>query len=142
MIVDSSAVVAIVTKEECAIDLLHALRMATRVFMSAATYVELGVVLDRRLTPEERHRVDAMLTSCDVEIVPNTSSQAKIARAAYRDFGKGSGHAAHLNMGDCFSYALASETGEELLFAGESFTHTDVMPAWHPSTLRDDTDPL
>ncbi len=58
-----------------------------------------------------------------------TQHQARIARAAYRDFGKGSGHPAGLDLGDCFAYALAKDTGEPLLFKGKDFVHTDVVPA-------------
>jgi ribonuclease VapC len=58
-----------------------------------------------------------------------TKDQARIGREAYRDFGKGSGHPAQLNFGDCFAYALAKVTGEPLLFKGSDFVHTDVTPA-------------
>jgi ribonuclease VapC len=64
-----------------------------------------------------------------VSIEPVTTAQARIARDAYRDFGRGSGHPAQLNFGDCFAYALATETGEPLLFKGDDFGHTDVLPA-------------
>jgi ribonuclease VapC len=64
-----------------------------------------------------------------VSIEPVTAEQARIAREAYRDFGKGSGHPAQLNFGDVFSYALAKDTGEKLLFKGNDFIHTDVEPA-------------
>jgi ribonuclease VapC len=62
-------------------------------------------------------------------VAPVTEQQARIARAAYRDFGKGSGHPARLNFGDCFAYALAKDTGEPLLFKGRDFAHTDIVPA-------------
>ena len=97
--------------------------------MSAASYVELCSVIDNRIWPRDSRRLDAMLAAYGVEIVPFTASQATIARDAYRDFGKGSGHPAHLNMGDCFSYALAYETDDELLFVGDDFSHTDVRQA-------------
>jgi ribonuclease VapC len=64
-----------------------------------------------------------------VEVIDVTAEQAHIARSAYRDFGKGSGHPARLNFGDCFSYALAKTTGEALLFSGDDFGHTDLTPA-------------
>jgi len=130
MIVDTSAIVAIWLNEPCAPELSKLLLAEPHVTMSAATYVELGAVLDSRLSPENRRRLDSLLESYGVEIVPLTPAQAKLARTAYRDFGKGSGHAARLNLGDCFSYALASETGESLLFVGEDFTKTDIIPAW------------
>jgi len=132
MIIDTSAIVAIWDQEVSANALSKAMLKAERVLMSAASYVELGAVVDNRDLPERNRAVDTILAAYGVEIVPFTPSQAKIAREAYRDFGKGSGHPAHLNLGDCFSYALASETGDELLFVGDDFTHTDVVPAWRP----------
>jgi len=133
MIVDSSAMVAIAKGEPLAARLSRLLMDEGSASISAATYVELGIVLDHRATPEEMRQVDSMLKAYGIEIVPLTPSQATIARAAYRDFGKGSGHPAHLNMGDCFSYALATEMDEPLLFVGDDFIYTDVTPAWRPA---------
>jgi ribonuclease VapC len=75
------------------------------------------------------NRFDALLAQLDVRVVPFTPSQATIARQAYRDFGRGSGHPAKLNFGDCFAYALAIDTDEPLLFKGDDFHHTDVRVA-------------
>ena len=132
MIVDSSAIVAIWDEEPSKRALSQVLLDAGGAKMSAATYVEMGVVIDNRSRPERSRSLDSMLRAFGIEVVPFTPSQAVIARAAYRDFGKGSGHPAHLNMGDCFSYALASEMDEPLLFVGDDFTHTDVRAAWRP----------
>ena len=74
-------------------------------------------------------RLDAFLQEAEVEIEPVTIEQARLAREAYRDYGKGSGHPARLNFGDCFAYALARDTGEPLLFKGDDFRRTDVTPA-------------
>jgi ribonuclease VapC len=74
-------------------------------------------------------RLDELLAAADIVIEPMTVEQARIARDAYRDFGKGSGHPARLNLGDCFAYALAIEMGEPLLFLGDDFRATDVTPA-------------
>ena len=134
MIVDPSALVAISAEEPGADQISRILRDAERVQMSAASYVELCSVIDNRIWPRDSRRLDAMLVAYGVEIVPFTASQATIARDAYRDFGKGSGHRAHLNMGDCFSYALAYETDDELLFVGDDFKYTDVRPAWLPES--------
>ena len=71
------------------------------------------------------HRTDV----AELRVEPVTHDQARIARDAYRDFGKGSGHKADLNFGDCFAYALVKSTGEALLFKGNDFNHTDVTPA-------------
>jgi ribonuclease VapC len=133
MIVDTSAIVAIWRHEGTAEALSEALLQADQATMSAATYVELCCVLDDRAAPEKGRYLDDLLRSCGIVVVPFTPTQAQLARAAYRDFGKGSGHKAHLNLGDCFAYALASDTGDELLFVGDDFTYTDVTPAWLPS---------
>jgi len=86
------------------------------------------VVIDGKRDPVRSARLDELLSRSDVEIVDVTAEQAHIARAAYRDFGRGSGHPARLNFGDCFSYALARATGEPLLFKGDDFVHTDLTP--------------
>lgn len=125
MIVDTSAIIAILAGEPEATHFRHLITMnSTR--MSAATYVETGVVIDRLGMPEKSRLLDKFLNAAEISIEPVTAEQANIARAAYRDFGKGTGHKAQLNFGDCFSYALATELGEPLLFKGDDFTHTDV----------------
>lgn len=128
MIVDSSAVVGILNGEPDAEALSDALVSARNRRMSAATLVELYVVIDGKRDPVRSARLDELLSRSDVEIVDVTAEQAHIARAAYRDFGRGSGHPARLNFGDCFSYALARATGEPLLFKGDDFVHTDLTP--------------
>jgi len=128
MIVDSSAVVGILNGEPDAEALSDALVSARNRRMSAATLVELSVVIDGKRDPVRSARLDELLSRSDVEIVDVTAEQAHIARAAYRDFGRGSGHPARLNFGDCFSYALARATGEPLLFKGDDFVHTDLTP--------------
>ncbi|MGL4177458.1 MAG: type II toxin-antitoxin system VapC family toxin [Dermatophilaceae bacterium] len=129
MIVDTSALVAIVTEEPERDAMLDAIRSAVRVRMSAGTYLEVGVVVDGRRSPVLTRRLDDVITALGIEIVPLTPGHASLGRAAYRDFGKGGGHPARLNLGDCFAYALARETGEPLLFKGDDFIHTDVLPA-------------
>jgi len=129
VIVDTSAIVAIWCGEPSAAALSSALQNASRVLISAASYVELCAVLDNRGMPERNRSVDALLRAFGVEIVPLTASQARCARDAYRDFGKGSGHRARLSTGDCFSYALAHEMDDELLFVGDDFSHTDLRAA-------------
>ena len=129
MIVDTSAIVAIWLGEPAASELSQLLLGEPHVSMSAATYVELCCVLDNRQAPQDNRRLDALLDAYGVQIVPFTPEQARLARAAYSDFGRGSGHPARLNFGDCLSYALAADTGDTLLFVGDDFTHTDVLPA-------------
>ena len=129
MIVDSSAFVGILRGEPGAETLEDALISVRNRRMSAATLVELCVVIDSSRDPVKSGRLDDLLRRFDVEIIDVTAEQAHIARDAYRDFGKGSGHPARLNFGDCFSYALAKTTGEPLLFKGDDFGHTDLTPA-------------
>jgi len=79
--------------------------------------------------PVASRRFDELVDTAELQVEPVTHHQARIARDAYRDFGKGSGRKAGLNFGDCFAYALAKSTGEALLFKGDDFAHTDVRPA-------------
>ncbi len=128
MIVDSSALIAIVRDEPEAEEFAHALAINTS-RVSAATFVEACIVADRSADPVVGHRLDELLATSETEIVPLTAQQARIARRANRDFGKGSGHPARLNFGDCFAYALAIDSGEPLLYKGDDFGHTGVASA-------------
>ncbi len=128
MIIDTSALIAILYGEpeaEAFINLIN--RSETR--LSAAGYVETGAVIDRAGDPVASRELDDLLALADVRIEPVTEVQARIARQAYRDFGKGSGHQAQLNFGDCFSYALAKTADEPLLYKGSDFNHTDIAAA-------------
>lgn len=129
MIVDTSAIVAIITDEPEADRLLAALAGAKSAHMSAATYVECSIVIDRRSGAATRRRFDQLLASLDVAVTALTAEHARLAREAHREFGKGSGSPAGLNLGDCFSYALAAHSGEELLFKGADFAATDILAA-------------
>ena len=80
-------------------------------------------------TPSRGVGLDELIADNGIEVVAFTAEQAKIARQAYRDYGRGSGHPANLNFGDCFSYALAAERREPLLFVGDDFGHTDIRSA-------------
>lgn len=130
MIVDTSAIIAIVLGETRSEDLAETLVDATAPKMSAATAVEVNAVLTRRLRPEDQRRVERLLDVWEIELVACDAEQAEITSRAYRDFGRGSGHPAGLNLGDCFSYALAEVTGEPLLYVGDDFVHTDVSAAY------------
>lgn len=129
MIVDTSAVIAILAREPERADFLAAIQSAQSVRISAGTYVELGAVVDARRDPLDSRALDDLLRALRIEVAPFTVEQASTARAAYRDFGRGSGHPARLNLGACFSYALARDTGEPLLYKGDGFVHTDVIAA-------------
>ena len=123
MIVHSSALVAMLWCEPEGEALAEVLTADQNPVVSAANYLEAGIVIDRDRDAALSATLDAVIAELGIEIVPVTPEQAKIARQAYRDFGKGSGHPARLNFGDCFAYALAMERGEKLLFKGEDFVH-------------------
>ncbi len=129
MIIDTSALVAILRAEPEAVVCAKAIELADIRRLSAANYVELGAVIDRAGDAIASRRVDELLTTARIKVEAVTDDHARIAREAFRDFGKGSGHPARLNFGDCFSYALAKATGEPLLFKGDDFKHTDVACA-------------
>lgn len=129
MIVDTSAVVAILRKEPDAGRYEDALAISVSPLISAGTYLEASIVVDANRDPVLSARLDDLVAASRMSIEPVTEEQAKIARQAYRGYGKGSGHPAKLNFGDCFSYALARATGKPLLFKGDDFTHTDLEPA-------------
>jgi ribonuclease VapC len=129
MIIDTSALVAILRAEPEAEICARAIESATVRRVSAVNFVEAAVVIDGSRDPIASRRFDDLLREAQVLIEPVTEIQARLARDAYRDFGKGSGHSARLNFGDCFAYALAKTTGDSLLFIGADFGHTDIMPA-------------
>ena len=97
--------------------------------LSAANFVKAAIVIDGSRDPIASRRFDELLKEAAIVVEPVTEAQARIAREAFRDFGKGSGHPAELNFGDCFAYALAKASGEPLLFKGDDFSHTDLVPA-------------
>lgn len=129
MIVDSSALVAIMRDEPEAEAFSAALARSTDSKISAANWLEAAVVVDGAGDPVASRRFDELVRRAELRIEPVTAAEARIARQAYRDFGKGSGSTAGLNFGDCFAYALAVERGESLLFKGDDFGHTDVVAA-------------
>src|SRR6202020_1387113 len=130
MIVDTSAVIAILKEERDAPRSLRAIAVSTEPKrISAANYLEAGIVVDANRNPLLSPRLDDLIVQTEIEIEAVTPQQADIARAAYRDFGRGSGHPAQLDFGDCFAYALAKSTREPLLFKGDDFSHTDVAIA-------------
>jgi ribonuclease VapC len=129
MIIDTSAVMAILRAEPDAATYATAIEQATVRRLSAANFVEAAAVIDGSRDPVASRKLDDLLAEAEISIAPVTEAQAHLARAAYRDFGRGSGHPARLNFGDCFAYALAKESGEPLLFKGDNFAHTDIAGA-------------
>lgn len=129
MILDSSAVLAILREEAEVDDFIRVIDQAGICRISAVNYVESAIVIDSARDPGASRRLDQFVREAGVCIEPVTVEQAQLAREAYRDFGKGSGHRAKLNFGDCFAYALAKATAEPLLFKGGDFVHTDIERA-------------
>ncbi len=129
MIVDSSALVAILRREPEGPLFSAALDTSSTTRISAATFFECALVVDQWKSPTLSNRLDELIQQFRIEIEPVSVAQARIARQAYRDYGRGSGHPANLNFGDCFSYALAREKLEPILFKGDDFGHTDLRSA-------------
>lgn len=125
MILDSSVLIAVVRNEPGTAEIYDVMTQAGSLSVSAATLLETSIVATR----SNHATVDDILAAAGARIVPFDAEQARIARAAYATYGKGSGSPARLNFSDCVSYALATVTGEPLLFTGDDFTHTDITPA-------------
>ena len=128
MIVDTSAVIAILFEESEAERCHQAIAQAPHSRMSVANFLEAAMVLEGRSGLESGRDLDDYLQEAMIELEPVTVEQAHAARRAWRRFGKGN-HPAGLNYGDCFAYALAEVTGEPLLFKGQDFALTDVEVA-------------
>lgn len=128
MIVDSSALLAILLVEPDAGTYAERLAGPARARISTATYVELINVCDRRVGRDAVAEAERLIESAMIELVPFTIEQAQWARHARLTYGVGR-HEAALNFGDCFTYALAKETGEPLLFKGSDFAYTDLTAA-------------
>ncbi len=127
MIVDSSAMLAVIQGEADATACAELLTQED-CRMSVANWLEASIVVDNRSVSTQRDFED-LRTVAGIALEPVTAEQAQIAREAYRRYGRGSGHPAKLNFGDCFAYALAVITGERLLFVGDDFSATDILPA-------------
>jgi len=127
MIIDASAIIAILRDEPDADSYARAIADAPSRYLSAVNFVESAVVIDASRDPIASRRFDEFIIEAGISIEPVTDRQAQIAREAYRDFGRRSGHPAKLNFGDCFAYALAKTLREPLLFKGTDFAHTDVL---------------
>jgi ribonuclease VapC len=129
VIVDTSAVIAILKEEDDAAVYAQAVANADSRRLSAASYLECVIVLVSALDPIVSSGLDERIAEAKIVIEPVTERQARLARQAYADFGKGSGHPAGLNFGDCLSYALALDLREPLLWKGNDFGHTGIQSA-------------
>ncbi len=128
MIVDSSALLAILYREPDAARFEQVIATTANCRMSVANALEASMVVEGRGGIEAGDELDAFLQSSGIELAPVTEEHLVAARRAWRRFGKGN-HAAALNFGDCFAYALAEATGEPLLFKGNDFSRTDIPSA-------------
>lgn len=125
MVIDTSALIALLSMEAEAARLATALESDPNRLISAASIVEAGLVVESRYGAAGGRELDLLIAKSGLSIEPVTAEQAEIAREAWRRYGKGR-HSASLNFGDCFSYALAKATGEPLLFKGDDFPKTDI----------------
>ncbi|MHA3842311.1 type II toxin-antitoxin system VapC family toxin [Sphingomonas aestuarii] len=128
MILDTSALVAILYREPEAMNFTQLVHDADACRISVANHVELSMVIESQLGPEGTRQADAFFRRAGIGIEPVTAAHGELARQAFLDFGKGR-HKAALNFGDCFAYALAKATGEPLLFKGNDFALTDIDSA-------------
>ena len=128
MIIDTSAILAVLFAEEDATIYAQTIANADTKLMSAANYLEAAVVVDQQMGAAAGRQLDAFIDRAEIKIESVTREQAELARQAYSDFGKGH-HPAALNFGDCFAYALAKHTRLPILFKGDDFSHTDLSSA-------------
>ncbi|WP_343599846.1 type II toxin-antitoxin system VapC family toxin [Mycobacterium sp.] len=129
MIADTSAIIAILKAEDDAAVYVQAIAGAEVRRLSAASYLECGIVVDAQRDPIISRGLDEFLREAGFVVEPVTELQARLARQAYADFGEGSGHPAGLNFGDCLSYALAFDLRDSLLWKGDDFGHTGIQSA-------------
>jgi ribonuclease VapC len=127
MVIDTSALLAVLLDEPEAQVIARAIAAEPRRLLSAFTALETSIVIEAKKGPGGAREFDLLVYRADLDVVPMDAAQAEIARSAWRKYGKGR-HPAGLNIGDCCSYALARSTGEPLLFKGEDFAKTDVRP--------------
>jgi ribonuclease VapC len=132
MVIDTSAVIAVVFDEDERNAFTEAIAANSELLISAASVFESCVVAAaKKSNPMAAGLVDHMIADLQIQVVPFDSAAVTAAREAYFRFGKGN-HPARLNLGDCFAYALAKSRGLPLLFKGDDFARTDIVPAWRP----------
>jgi ribonuclease VapC len=125
VVVDSSAILSILFAEPDSDDILVAISSNSCV-ISAGNYLETAIVVDSTRNPIAIRKFDALIKEAEIEILPVDLKQIEVARAAYRDYGKGSGHPAQLNFGDVFAYALTTTSRRKLICKGDDFVKTDI----------------
>lgn len=132
IVVDSSALIAILKQEPDASALAEALAIRSPLFIAAPSYLECGIVVLSKFGPAGLAELEGLASHLKLDVVAFDGPLARIGLQAFRRYGRGSGHRAGLNFGDCFSYALASSRNLPLLFKGDDFLHTDIEPALKP----------
>ena len=131
MVIDSSALLAILQDEPERRAMIEAIEGADRRCLSVVNLVEASIVLETRRGPDAARLLDTLVERAGIEVVGVDLEQGALARRAFARYGKGR-HSAGLNFGDCFAYALAQALGDSLLFKGNDFNKTDVAPAFQP----------
>lgn len=131
IVVDTSALIAILRSEDGSVEFATMLGSAVRSYISTGTLLEAGIVTAR--SGDEADRLNQLVQRTQLEVVPVSAAEAQAGVAAFKAYGRGSGHVARLNFGDCFAYALARTRGLPLLFKGDDFIHTDIEPALKPA---------
>lgn len=126
MVIDASAIIAILKLEPEAAQFSRAIIRDSTRLMSPVNWLECAIRIERA-NPEDMRALDDYITASEIKIIPVDQFQMRTAHFAYRDFGKGR-HPAALNLGDCFAYALSKATGEPLLYKGADFKRTDIVP--------------
>ncbi len=130
MVIDTSAILTILFEEKESRVFAEAISRDPKRIISAGTILELMIVIEARKGEIGGRELDLLLHHAKIDVVPFDGEQAEIAREAWRRYGKGN-HAAALNFGDCFAYALSKQSGEPLLFKGNDFSKTDVLAVTH-----------
>ncbi len=128
MVIDSSALIAILFSEPEALAFARSIADASRRLLGAFNALETGIVVEARKGEVGGRELDLLMHRAQIEIVAMNADQAELARAAWRKYGRGN-HPAGLNIGDCYAYALAKYSGEPLLFKGGDFSQTDIQAA-------------
>lgn len=131
IVVDTSAIVSIIRQENDALALADVIDEQDRALMSAVSFVETSMVVNGRRLAVDLANVEDILAAMSIEIVPLSVDDGRAAVSGVMRFGKGR-HRARLNFADCFSYGLAKSRNLPLLFKGDDFLHTDIVPAWRP----------
>jgi len=129
MIIDSSALIALLLAEPETEQFVLAIAAASDRLVSAGSYLETAIVITARSGPAAQEKLDQLIADLSIDIVPFSRDQALLGIAAFEQYGRGTGHPAGLNYGDCFTYALAKLTGQPVLFKGNDFSQTDLVAA-------------